>query len=237
MPLIVFESFIQVREFAADRRRQNYGAFNDAMDVPPGTIVSEKLDGIYARADRDGLWTKDGRPIKGQQHINRRLKGHFRRRPESVLEGELTRGEPFEKTLSDYRSDKKLRLNLFPGQKDKPLPVFGIRHVAGTRIANRAEADRHYQKQVSEGKEGQILQLPNGERIKRKVREDAEYDVRSIRSGKRRRIAEVSRGETRAQVVVPEGVKIGDRVTVESDGRTSKGNPRAPRFKAVRDYE
>jgi hypothetical protein len=237
MPLIVFDSFTQVREFAADRKRQNYGAFDDAMNVPPGTIVSEKLDGIYARADRDGLWTKDGRPITGQQHLNRRLRGHFRRRPESVLEGELTRGEPFEKTLSDYRSDKKLRLNVFPGQKDKPLPVFGIRHVAGTRVANRAEADRHYQKQVSKGKEGQILQLPSGERIKRKVREDDDYVVESIRQGKRRMIADVRKGETRAKVVVPAETQIGSKVTVESDGRTTAGKLRAPRVKAIRDYE
>ncbi|NDE15367.1 hypothetical protein EBZ80_10595 [bacterium] len=235
--LIVFESLTALREFAAERQRQKYRAWQDGEEVPPGSIASRKLDGVYARADKDGLWTKTGRRIESQPHLERRLKGHFRRKPDAVLEGELTNGAPLEQTAGDFKAGRKLKMHLFPGQKDKPLPVFGIRHVRGKKVKDASDADHHYRREVARGAEGQVLLLPDGTRIKRKPTEDSEYDVRSIRTGKRNTVAEVSDGKVTTRVAVPAGVKAGDRVTVAYDGRTRSGKPRAPRFKAVRDYD
>ena len=237
MSLIVFQSFGDLREFASDKARRPYKTWKEGDPVPSGSVVSEKLDGIYARADKDGLWTKDGNPIKGQDHLNRRLKGHFRRKPDAVVEGELTNGKALEDTLSDYQRGKKLKLHAFPDQKDRPLPVFGIRRIKGKAVKDAAEADRHYQKTQSKGGEGQVIVLPDGTRVKRKAKEDSEYKVTGIKAGKRNQVADIEDGNGKARVVVPAHVKEGDLVTVSYDRRTRRGNPRAPRYKAVRDYE
>ncbi len=211
--------------------------------VQPGSEVSPKLDGIYARATRDGLYSKSGRRIEGQDHLNRRLKLHFKLRPKSELRGELYRhGQSLEKTLSDYQSRKKLPLHMYPGQGPRPLPVLGVRRVRGKRVATQVQADAHYQKVLRRGYEGQVARAPNGTLTKRKPRADQEYKVAAVARGKKHGVLTVGDGSATFKVQAPARVAaqstLGQQVTVSHAGkRPVSGVPRAPVFKAVRPYE
>lgn len=219
--------------------RQKYRDWNDD-DVPPGSISSPKLDGIYAKASRDGIFTKTGKRIEGQARIEKRLKKHFRKNPDSSLEGELYRKQPLEQTVSDMKKKKSLQLHLFPGQGKTPLGYGSIRNIKGKTVKTKADAERHYDKLIRKGHEGQVIQTPSGERIRRKAMDDSEFDVDDVSVDRKgRSLAGVSDGKTKSSVLVSREsqVKKGDRVTVQHQGRTRSGKLRSPRFKAVRDYE
>jgi DNA ligase-1 len=48
-----------------------------------------KLDGIRMIATRDGLWTRQGKPIVAVPHIAEALKPYFDEHPDAILDGEL----------------------------------------------------------------------------------------------------------------------------------------------------
>lgn len=48
-----------------------------------------KLDGVRCIAKKDGLWSRQGKQIKGAAHIVRELKPLFAANPELILDGEL----------------------------------------------------------------------------------------------------------------------------------------------------
>ena len=212
--------------------------------VQPGSIVSPKLDGIYARATKEGMFTKSDAPITTQPHLVRRLKLHFLLHPKSELRGELYRhGQPFDQTLSDFRGGKgKLQYHLFPGAGPKPLPVFGIRRIRSQRVRSTAEADAHYRAAIESGYEGQIVETPAGEVAKRKPMHDEEYKVVAAAKGKKHGILTVQdEAGTPFRVQVPARVAdqqpIGKSATVRYVKKTRNGVPHAPVFKSVRDWD
>jgi len=207
--------------------------YPEVEPVPSGSIVSPKLDGIYARATKDGLFTKSDAPIATQPHLQRRLKLHFLLHPKNELRGELYRhGQPFDQTLSDFKTGRgKLQYHLFPGGGPKPMPVLGIRHVKGTRIRSAAEADAHYRESVKSGYEGQIIETPGGEVSKRKPLHDEEYKVTGAAQGKKHGILTVrDKAGIPFRVQVPAHISdqqpIGKLVTVGYVRKSRSGVPR-----------
>src|SRR6478736_6355501 len=88
--------------------------------------TSPKLDGVYARATREGVFSKSGKPLN-VPHVGKRLKRYFRKNPEGALEGELYRkGQPLEAIAGEVKAGgeaaKKLKLHVYPGQPGRPWP-------------------------------------------------------------------------------------------------------------------
>lgn len=52
-------------------------------------LAQPKLDGIRAIATKDGVWSRQGKPIPGAPHIVEALEPVFAKRPDLVLDGEL----------------------------------------------------------------------------------------------------------------------------------------------------
>ena len=62
----------------------------DRKDKVPTTVhMQPKLDGIRCIANKDGLWTREGKPIYGAPHIFEKLKPYFEYQPHMILDGEL----------------------------------------------------------------------------------------------------------------------------------------------------
>jgi|GEM_PF-2942860 len=131
-------------------------------------------------------------------------------------------------------------MHLFPGQGRVPIGIGAVRRIKGTSVKSQEEAGKHFKKMVKRGHEGQVIQKPSGERIRRKQLDDSEFAVDAIRSGRGgRKVASVSGQGTKSRVLLPptSSAKKGDQVTVQHQGRTRSGKLRHPRFKAVRDYD
>jgi len=212
--------------------------------IAKGTIVSPKLDGIYARATKDGLFSKSGKEIKTQQHIIEALQPHFQKNPDSELKGELYKhGQSFDDTLSAFAGGKsKLQFHLFPTTDPKPDASEHIQHVKGTVINSKAQADAHFAKSVSSGYEGQVLHSPEGVQTKRKPWQDAEFKVTGAAKGKTHGILTVQDKDgasfkVQAPAAVAHEGSIGKQATISYVRKTDGGVPHAPVFKSVRDYE
>lgn len=64
--------------------------WKDRKDKIEGTVhMQPKLDGIRCIANKDGLWTREGKPIYGAPHIHEKLKPYFEYQPHMVIDGEL----------------------------------------------------------------------------------------------------------------------------------------------------
>ena len=92
--------------------------------------ASVKLDGMYGKATKDGMFSKSGKPLN-LPHIQKRLARHFRKNPDGALEGELYRkGAGIEKIAGEVKAGgdaaKRVKLHVYPGQAERPLP-FGAR--------------------------------------------------------------------------------------------------------------
>jgi len=212
--------------------------------VPTGSLVSPKLDGVYARATRDGLFSKSGLPVHTQPHIQAQLASYFQKNPESVLHGELYKhGQSFEKTVSAFKSgNAPLEYHLFPGVGKMPTARGAIKHVPVTRVQSDQHAQAHYSAALKAGYEGQIIQTPDGAVQKRKPVQDSEFTVVGAAKGKKHGILTMrdKAGKTfrvQAPAHLAHEAQIGKQATVGYTRMTSSGVPHAPVFKAVRDYE
>lgn len=64
--------------------------WKDRKDKIEGVVnMQPKLDGIRCIANKDGLWTREGKPIYGAPHIHEKLKPYFEYQPHMILDGEL----------------------------------------------------------------------------------------------------------------------------------------------------
>lgn len=215
---------------------------NESQPVPSGVAVSPKLDGIYARATKNGLFTKSGAPIKTQPHLAHALKSHFLKNPESVLHGEIYRhGAGFDQIVSEFKSGQgKLEYHLHPGS----VAPTGrhIKTIPTASVASAREAHAHYNDSLRQGYEGQVIQHPDGTLLKRKPRHDEEYTVTGSSLGRKHGILSVKDGEGRtfrvqAPAALAAGDHVGKAVTVSYVRKSRHGIPHAPVYKGMRDYE
>ncbi len=64
--------------------------WKDRKDKVSGQIhMQPKLDGVRCIANKDGLWTREGKPIYGAPHIHEQLQVLFQRTPDLIIDGEL----------------------------------------------------------------------------------------------------------------------------------------------------
>ena len=212
--------------------------------IPEGSLVSPKLDGVYARATREGLFSKSGLPVHTQPHIHAQLSAHFKKNPDAILHGELYKhGQSFEKTVSAFKSGKApLEYHVFPAGGKMPSAKGAIQHIPVTRVTSDAHAHSHYQASLKAGYEGQIIQTPDGSVQKRKPVQDSEYTVVGAAKGKKHGILTMRDGagktfRVQAPAHLAHEAQVGKQATVGYTRLTSSGVPHAPVFKAVRDYE
>ncbi len=218
--------------------------YSEGSPIPAGSVVSPKLDGVYARATKDGLFSKSGKSIQTQPHIVSQLATHFKTNPTSELHGELYKhGQPFEKTLSDFKSGKNpLQFHLFPSNSQKPKPGGDIIHIPSETVTSQAHADKHYDASQKAGYEGQVIQSPDGKQAKRKPWTDSEYAITGVDKGKAHGILTV-RGtkdeqfRVQAPAHLVDDSLIGKKATIGYVRKTTNGVPHAPVLKKIRDYE
>ena len=212
----------------------------DGKDPGKGAVLSPKLDGVYAKATRDGIFSKSGKPLD-LPHVQKRLRRHFRKNPDGELEGEVWRkGMPIEAIAGAVKSGgdaaKKLRLHVFPKEgQSRPWPIGAVRRVKGKKVATDAEVQAQFQKAVKRGREGVVVQRPDGTKVKLKPRSDEEYEVVDVPASKRG-VVVVKDGKRTFKVQGRPGVaaKTGDRVQVSYSGKTRKGVPKAAVAERVR---
>lgn len=201
------------------------------------------MDGVFARATKDGVFTKSGKPLD-VPHIRRRMKLHFLLRPKSEVKGELYReGMGIEKIAGAAREGGKaagkLRLHAFPDQGPVPLPIGATRRIKAVTARTPEEVEKAYRAALAKGHEGAMVRHPDGRIEKKKPRQDAEFTVESWGKGKRgvihvsdpagKRFRVQSRGTLKAAP--------GDRVTVSYSGTTRNGVPKAAVAERVRNQQ
>lgn len=212
-------------------------------DPGKGAVVSEKLDGVYARATKDGLFSKSGKPLDVPK-VQKRLRRYFRKNPDGELEGELWRKKmPVEEIAGAVRSGgdatKRLRLHVFP--KDgpaRPWSIGAVRRVKGRKAETEKDVEKVFQRALKRGREGVVVRGADGVPLKKKPREDAEYEVVGMRKaeGGQREIYTVRDGQRTFRVQGRPGVvaKTGEKLQVSYSGKTRKGVPKAAVAERVR---
>ncbi len=68
---------------------QSWEKRKDKIEYQNGVYVQPKLDGIRCIANRDGVWTRTGKPISSISHIVDMLAPLFEKYPDIVFDGEL----------------------------------------------------------------------------------------------------------------------------------------------------
>ncbi len=209
-------------------------------DGKNGGTVSPKLDGVYARATKDGVFSKSGNPLD-LPHVSARLKRHFRKNPDAVLEGEVFRkGEGIEKIAGAVKTGgaatRKLKLHIFPKDGEKrPLPFGAVRRVSGKKVSDAAGVEKVFQKVVKRGQEGVVVRGADGVPAKLKPKQDAEWEVAKVNGGSRG-VLVMKHGDRTFKVQSKPGLtaKAGDKVQVSYSGTTKKGVPKAAVAQRVR---
>jgi hypothetical protein len=209
-------------------------------DGKSGGTASPKLDGVYARATKDGVFSRSGKPLD-LPHVSSRLKRHFRKNPDAVLEGEVfKKGEGIEKIAGAVKSGgvatKHLKLHLFPKDGEKrPWSIGAVRRVPGKKVTDAAGVQQVFQKALKRGHEGVVVRGADGTPAKLKPVQDAEWEVAQVHGGPRGVLA-LKHGDRTFKVQSKPGLtaKAGDKVQVTYSGTTKKGVPKAAVAQRVR---
>lgn len=217
-------------------------------------FVQPKLDGIRCIARRDGLWTRNGKPITSVPHIlEDLLEGLFFRHPDLILDGELynhdlrdnfneitsivrTR-DPVEKArgmiflhVYDFVSPQPFSERL-RALKVAALPP-SLRLVPTFEVEDREHLDRLYGEFIEQGYEGQMIRLDRGYEhkrspalLKRKEFLTSEFPVVTVEEGNGSWRGHVKRFVMR----LPDGRTFGAGVRGSQDRLrdlwTSRANP------------
>jgi DNA ligase 1 len=162
---------------------KDYNDYIDKLLYP--LFVQPKLDGIRCVAEKDGLWSRNGKQFISVPHIYNGLKDLFNSRggENLVFDGELYT----DKFKNDFNSISSLVKKTKPTQEDLELSEKSIQYWVydfpseenfGKRfeklafilprnsiyvlvptyiVKNREELDRYYEKFIEEGNEGMII--------------------------------------------------------------------------------
>lgn len=195
--------------------------------------VSPKLDGVYGRATRDGIYSKSGKVLQ-LPHIQKRLRRYFRKHPDGALEGELFRKKAGVEAISgEVRAGgdaaRRVKLHVYPGQADRPWGIGAVRRVAGKAVVDDAGVEKVYARALRKGHEGVVVRNEAGEKFKKKPQQDREWPVVGARAGKKTVLTLQGDDGQPFKVQSAAGVlaKAGDRVSVRHSGLTNSGKPKA----------
>jgi len=85
--------------------------YKDSIKYP--MLVSTKLDGCRMVAQKNGLWTRNGKPYVSCPHISKILKPLFEAHPNWVIDGEIySHDVPFEEVVSLVKRSKPDEVDL-----------------------------------------------------------------------------------------------------------------------------
>lgn len=163
--------------------------YEDAKIDWDGTVFSQpKLDGIRCIARKDGLWTRQGKPITSVPHIMEALRPYFEEYPTLILDGELYNHDlkdNFNKITSLVRKQKPTSEDLEETAKLVQYHVYDLYSADPFDIRNKAlqqllgsgktpasivlvrtdlilsaeETDALYGEYLEQGYEGQMLRI------------------------------------------------------------------------------
>ena len=151
-----------------------------------------KLDGIRCVVDKNGMWTRSGKPINSCPHIWESLKGYMEQNPHHILDGELYNHElkaDFNKIISLVRKTKSTQADIDEAKSLVEYHVYDmfdtsskdmkfvnrvkqaywanndfVKIVSTDWCENQDQLDEQYSSYMEQGYEGQM------------VRNDASYD-------------------------------------------------------------
>ena len=108
-------------------------------------LVSPKLDGCRMVAQKNGLWTRNGKPYVSCPHIEKILKPLFEKYPNWVLDGEVyTHDVSFEKVVSLVKQSKPTKEDLAESEKLVQYWIFdGIVDNKSLGFEDRYKLIRH----------------------------------------------------------------------------------------------
>lgn len=151
-----------------------------------------KLDGIRCIAKSDGLWSRQGKPIKAVPHIWEALEPLFDTNPGLILDGELYNHELREdfntitslvKRLKPSKEDlaasaKLIEYHVYDVPTDASVPFSArntlffpadgpIKRVVTHRAESERDLDAHFELYLSQGYEGQMIRVDGAYEHKR----------------------------------------------------------------------
>jgi len=101
---------------------KKYEDYKDDLKFP--LFVQPKLDGIRCIAKKDGLWTRNGKPIVSVPHIFEAVKPYFDKNPNLILDGELY----CDKYNNDFNAICSLAKKTKPNQEDLQSSAESIQY-------------------------------------------------------------------------------------------------------------
>ena len=151
-------------------------------------FIQPKLDGCRCIVNKDGMWSRNGKPIVSAPHIFEQLKDYFKTNPTAVFDGELynhTLKNDFNKIISLVKKTKPESEDLLESKKTieywiydyidsdtgsvfeartTKLKQIGLVYdslvlVQTIKAISEKETDEWYEKWVSEGFEGQMVRM------------------------------------------------------------------------------
>jgi DNA ligase-1 len=150
-------------------------------------FTQPKLDGMRCIVTRDGMFSRQGKPIVSVPHIYEALKVLFEEKPDLILDGELYNHDlkdNFDELISLCRKTKPEPEDLVKSAEMVQYHIYDvvsnevfyerlqqayvycartesdcIHHVESKRIGNAVDLDEDYGKLLAEGYEGQMIRL------------------------------------------------------------------------------
>jgi len=208
------------------------------------SVVEPKLDGIHAKVTKNGVHTKTGKPIKTVPHIAKAMKRHFKKNPDSKVEGELhRRGNSFEKNLGKFRGGDGKKLKLYVHGDEKPSRLTRhVRRVKGKVVKDEVALNKAHEKNLRRSYEGSVVKR-GGIARKLKPKYDEELPVVGSKMRKDGRAGVVSVKGRDGKVFKAQGsasesarAKVGNRATVVYQ-KTKSGSVRGAKLKSVRNRD
>ena len=159
--------------------------------IPFPVLVSPKIDGCRMIAQKNGLFTRNGKPYSSCPHISKALKPFFDKHPDWIIDGEIyAHDESFEKVVSLVKkskptaedlveSEKLIKLWIFDGDMEneewnfvnrfklikeeikKLADMKYLKFVENKEANNHDEVQAAHDNYVREGFEGVMVRIPN----------------------------------------------------------------------------
>ena len=110
----------------------------------PHGFSQPKLDGIRCIADKNGLWTRAGKPITSCPHISEALKSYFDVWPTAILDGELYNHKlkaDFNKITSLVRKTKSTEEDFKEAEKLVEYHMYDITWTHGVKMTFKNRND------------------------------------------------------------------------------------------------
>lgn len=176
--------------------------------------VQPKLDGIRAVVTKDGIFSREGKPLLGVRHISAILEDFFQVYPEIILDGEMYNHElkdDFNSLTSWVKKESehshKIQFHVYDiineempfsartmllAQFMRNLSHPWVYMVQTHLVMDEDQLDTIYARFLEDRYEGQMIRIPSGlyegkrskNLIKRKEFQDAEFPVVAIEEGK-----------------------------------------------------